>query len=487
MTEKQFAKATKTIFPGVLVVDLFILFFSVAKPVINGRADGGDIFAIVASVVAIVCAFLGRFIWTTKYKGGLLIMLSGAVAYVGVCLATRQVVMYAIAVPLLMSSLIYLRRKLAIGGAIVTCIGTFLLAFKTLSLGLINTDTVFMTLVIVISIGISEALAVHTLVVFNAENMDAINQAAQEAKATADGVLTTASEISTQFEESATSLHKLKDAIAANQDVMGDIADSTETTAEAVQEQAIMCNEINENTDAAKEQMAEMLKNSTATLERVSEGVKIIDDLASQSVSVKEASAATVESTEKLTKRVDDVKEIIGVIAGISSQTNLLALNASIEAARAGEAGKGFAVVADEIRGLSEQTQTATNKIADIINELNEDAKAANKSVEDTIQCLEIQNQLIEESKTKFGEISDDVSGLAGEINETETRVNQIIEKTGIIADNIAHLSATSEQVAAGSNNGLETANDAAACMQELSDIMETINALANELAAKIN
>lgn len=57
-------------------------------------------------------------------------------------------------------------------------------------------------------------------------------------------------------------------------------------------------------------------------------------------------------------------------------------MNASIEAARAGEAGKGFAVVAEEIRQLSEQTKDATNRITDIIQDLNEDAQHAMDSME---------------------------------------------------------------------------------------------------------
>lgn len=328
---------------------------------------------------------------------------------------------------------------------------------------------------------------VKKLVKNSASEAEATEAAIAEAKATANAVIGIATDITQHFDDSTVSMKKLESAITANQDVMNDIANSTESTAEAIQQQAIMCNEINENSDSAKEQMSAMLATSSETLKRVTEGMELIDNLDAQAVNVKEASSATVESTDKLTKRVDDVKEIIGVITGISSQTNLLALNASIEAARAGEAGKGFAVVADEIRGLSEQTQAATNKIADIINELNEDAKAANKSVEDTIACLEVQNELIANSKAKFDEINKDVTGLAKEINDTEVCVNGIINNTGIISDNIAHLSATSQQVAAGSNNGLETASDAAIGMKELVEIMDSINVLAEELKNKIN
>lgn len=71
-----------------------------------------------------------------------------------------------------------------------------------------------------------------------------------------------------------------------------------------------------------------------------------------------------------LTEAATRIGEVVGLINGIAGQTNLLALNATIEAARAGDAGRGFAVVASEVKALAQQTTTATEDIAAVVQKI---------------------------------------------------------------------------------------------------------------------
>jgi methyl-accepting chemotaxis protein len=232
---------------------------------------------------------------------------------------------------------------------------------------------------------------------------------------------------------------------------IGEIASSTQSNANNIQEQNIMTQSIQQSINDTVKRSDNMVEIANSSSESIKDGLVIMNNLKVQSTSVAATNDLVVQSMEKLQEKTKEVHDIAGIIFNISSQTNLLALNASIESARAGEAGKGFAVVADEIRQLAEQTRKSTESIAAIIDELNQNAAEAAQNVKEAIKSTENQGELISTASSNFEQINTNVSDLTNHISEIDHMLIDLAESNNKIVDNISQLSATTEEIMASS------------------------------------
>ncbi len=110
--------------------------------------------------------------------------------------------------------------------------------------------------------------------------------------------------------------------------------------------------------------------------------VNILDTIGSRLIwEIIEARAITekelIDQVNELASTIDiarnhinSTKEVISYIKIIADQTKLLGLNASIEAARAGQHGLGFGVVAAEVGKLAHNSTVSTEKISEILNNI---------------------------------------------------------------------------------------------------------------------
>ena len=266
---------------------------------------------------------------------------------------------------------------------------------------------------------------------------------------------------------------------------MQSIASSIEATTQSIQEQAQLCQNIQHNTQDAKEQTEKMVEASRKTLEEVKQGAEAMEELHNHAQSVEKNNNETVHYVEELNERAAKVANILSTIVNISSQTNLLALNASIEAARAGEAGKGFAVVADEIRVLSEQTKLATENISGILSELSSDVESVTTSIGASVDSVEKQNRLIEETKGKFDAIDAGVNELMSVIENFENAIGDIMNSTDVIAEGITGLSVSSQEVVAASDEGTNLMAQSVDNMNKVDVTLANIYQLAQELKSE--
>lgn len=483
MTKEQYKAANSKIFPVIMIIlGYFLITFLLS--IISGKGSWRVWVQIVFTLSSILVSIYALIKNRDTKACSITLMGSCALAYVVIVLLNSTVGVYTYVFALIVSSMAFLNVKLAVWGNTVAVSANLLRIIINFTTEGDYLQRSIVDMFSLLLMALASITVTRLLIRFNEENMASITEAAKDQELTAQTMSQVADEISLHFTEAMQMVDELKQCVDTCNFAMGNIADSTENTAEAIQAQAAMCVEIHTASDTADGEIRAMMNASDRTMQTISEGSGEIQKLKEQAENVASASDTTVQMISRLTAQIDNVQEFIGTILSIAGKTNLLALNASIEAARAGEAGKGFAVVADEIRDLSAQTKEASNNITVIINNLNSDAKSANASIEASAASVRTQNDMIENMRGRFENIYQEMTELAAKVKNTEESVNVILTSTDTISENITHLSATSEEVAASSTEGLRTSETSVANMNSCKEVLEKISSLAMTLKA---
>ncbi len=484
MTEKQYTRSSKVAYIGVIITCSFIALTLISA--LAFQVNKGNTASLYVQLIGILSSIILAtycFIFKRNKKSGMIgINSAAAFMYLMVCTFNNTQYVFLYGFILLFLSMAYLNKRLIIGGNIAIIVGYIIHVIKLNLLGNVDSNLVFMGGLTIGLCCINSIAVISLLLKYNQENTSKITEKAEQEAKTSAALHEIAKQITDSFESAKTLLDELNQALTTEDEAMQNIAAATNSSAEAVQEQATMCGEIQNETNIAEKGIESMISASDTAKNTVEEGADLIGSLKQQAIMVEEANAQTVEATQRLSAKVTNVKEIINAILAISSQTNLLALNASIEAARAGEAGKGFAVVADEIRNLSEDTRESANQITEIIETLITDASITNESVSVSSINIQKQGEMILETQKKFDVIEREVDALVNNIHQTENVMHKILSATTTINDNISHLSASSEEIAATSEDGVNISRQAVIDLEKVTNEMTYIFELSNRL-----
>lgn len=291
---------------------------------------------------------------------------------------------------------------------------------------------------------------------FNHDTRHSLMHEQEKQQKVMEDVIHVADEVRRGTENAMGIVNELNSSTEVVNSAMKDISDSTQSTAENIQTQTTMTQNIQESIGQTIERSESMVSVAKKSGELNNQSLEIMNNLKRQSEVITDTNSEVADSMKKLQNRTNAVKSIADTIFSISSQTNLLALNASIESARAGEAGKGFAVVADEIRQLAEKTRQETENIAAILNELSEDAQSAADAVGKSVQAAAEQDHMIEQASESFEHMNENVNALITDIGEIDQMLASLSDANNQIVDNISQLSATTEEVTASSTQAEE-------------------------------
>jgi len=286
---------------------------------------------------------------------------------------------------------------------------------------------------------------------FNQDTIGSLKAEQAQQKEILDNVIAVAEEVRRGTENAMDLMSTLNASTEVVNGAMSEISGSAQGTAESIQTQTTMTQNIQDSIEVTLKRSENMVVVAKQSGELNEQSLEIMGHLKKQSEVISDTNSEVADSMRQLQERTDAVKNIASTIFEISSQTNLLALNASIESARAGEAGRGFAVVADEIRQLAEKTRLETENIARILSELSDNAAYAAEAVNKSVNATEAQDEMIGQALQAFEDMNGNVGQLISDIGEIDNMLTSLSEANNQIVENIMHLSATTEEVTASS------------------------------------
>jgi len=179
-----------------------------------------------------------------------------------------------------------------------------------------------------------------------------------------------------------------------------------------------------------------------------------------------------IQETSKRIKRLgessQEIGEITELIGDITEQTNVLALNAAIQAASAGEAGRGFSVVAEEVQRLAERSGDATRQIAAIVRTIQTDTQDAVAAMERSTQGVVEGARLSDAAGAALADIDRVTRELAELIERIAEQASREATSANVVADNIQHIFAVTEQTSAGTRSTAQMVRELSRSAEDL-------------------
>ena len=213
-------------------------------------------------------------------------------------------------------------------------------------------------------------------------------------------------------------------------------------SATALEEMSMTINEVAQNAAQA----AKATKESSTV---AAHGNATVSEAVDSMIQIASSVAATAEKIQKLGNSSERIGSIIDVINDIADQTNLLALNAAIEAARAGEFGMGFAVVANEVRNLAKRTMDATQEIAAMVKEIQQDSDS---SIRTMAAGKELVNKGVEQAQRARGALesivaaSDSGAAMVVQIATASEEQSAVVQEVAAGVERMANLTKVADQ-----------------------------------------
>jgi len=291
----------------------------------------------------------------------------------------------------------------------------------------------------------------------------------------ADNVAASSEELTASAQQAADVVNQVAGSIVQ-------IAQGADQQVEAVTSMAMVVEKMSTSIEQIAVSGKSVSEIANGTSKATVEGRQAIDQAMIQMKHIGQGSDAVQKAIGELVKGSNEISEIVNLISSIAGQTNLLALNAAIEAARAGEHGKGFAVVADEVRKLAEDSNQATQKIANLIKKNENDMKEALSATQANNNGVTTGVSVVELAGNTFKKIADSVVQLSAQVNEISDSIDQIAVGSQVLVKSVQHIDKVSKETAGEFHMVSAATEEQAASMQEIATASQGLAKISVEL-----
>lgn len=290
---------------------------------------------------------------------------------------------------------------------------------------------------------------------------------------TSEELSASSEEISATSQEITSTIMNLNNSVDSQDDLINESSNELNHISEKIENVSVNINNVNHSTQI--------------TLESARKGISASNEAVNRINILKEATEETTVEIDRLRASSNEIEKIVDSISAIAEQTNLLALNAAIEAARAGEAGKGFSVVAEEVRKLAEESSISSDRIANLILNIQGNIKNTAALMERTNSEVEISSEIVNESSNNFGDILKEIDQIAQQIEDVSRLTMDVTDSADEINNHFDSISNSSNDNVMAIQEIGQGAEEQSAGMEEVAASSMELARLSNELMESIS
>ena len=252
--------------------------------------------------------------------------------------------------------------------------------------------------------------------------------------------------INAELNNSFESTHeRISDISVANQQVeiqTGELMDDSANITNGVSDTISSCDTAADRIEVCKTQIQSLMDQIHHFEDVLKENESNIGTMSGEIMSVKDSTYATAEVFDGIQRQMEEIVDVVAKLKSIASSTTMLSLNASIEAARAGEAGRGFAVVADKVQQLAIDSNSCSNQVERIVENMQTQVDqtrkqmlASTENVDSSLASIDALNEGFKELLTNFASMYQNIAEQDNSMNALSTSFEEIQGSVSVMAE----------------------------------------------------